>query len=254
MGAFRRRIVIAHRPAGDGQQGEARACLEDDFHHFRVTVQHGGGQVLAVQASAPRTPYTLCGSAAEQLQRLAGMPLSPLADSVNRATDASDQCTHQLDLAGLAIAAAASGRARRQYDIEVADRVDARSRAVLQRDGAPLLEWALTGTAISGPAPFEGLSLQHGFSRWVHARLPPDEAEAAIVLRRCALISLGRGKPLDLQVHAMPTGLCFTQQPARAPQALRMVGSTWDFSGSDRARALCADDACWLAFEQPPGC
>jgi hypothetical protein len=253
MGVFRRRIVVAHRLHGDGQQGEARACLEDDFHHFRVSVLHAGGQVRVVQASAPRAPYTLCGAAAEQLQRLVGMALSPLASSVNRVTDASDQCTHQFDLAGLAIAAAADGRARRQYDIEVGDRVEARSRAVLLCDGAPLLEWALAGTTIAGPAPFEGLSLQHGFARWVHAQLPPDAAEAAIVLRRCALISLGRGKPLDVQVHALPTGLCFAQQPARATQALRVVGSTWDFSDTGRQAALCADDADWLAFEPPAG-
>ncbi|CAN7759826.1 DUF2889 domain-containing protein [Pseudorhodoferax sp. LjRoot39] len=254
MGRFRRRIVIVHRmhtgqaPGAEDAAGEARACLEDDFHHFRVSVLHRGGRVQAVQASAPRTPYTLCGIAAEQLQRLQGMALSPVAGSVSRVTDASDQCTHQFDLAGLAIAAAASARPRREYDIEVEDRVGARSRAAILRDGRLLLEWMLDGSTIAGPVPFEGVSLKAGFARLVHARLPVDDAEAAIALRRCALISLGRGKPLDQQLHAAPTGLCFAQQPQRAPQALRVVGSTWDFSDAARRSDLCADDGDWLAF------
>jgi len=80
--------------------------------------------------------------------------------------------------------------------------------------------------------------------------LSVDEAEAAIALRRCVMISLGRHKPLDTWVHAVASGHCYAQQPVRAEQALRMVGSTWDFSG--RADDLCADDAAWLAGADDP--
>ncbi|MBQ1765197.1 MAG: DUF2889 domain-containing protein [Aquincola sp.] len=250
MGSFRRRIVIVHRPGEDA--GEARACLEDDFHHFRVRVVHGAGRVRLVRAESVRNPYTLCPAAGDQLRLLEGMALSPVASSVGRATDASEQCTHQFDLAGLAIAAAAGGCAYRRYDIEVADRIDERTRASLQCDGHPLLDWDIEGSIVNGPSRFAGLSLREGFARWVHTRLPAEEAQAAMVLRRCALISLGRGKALDLQLHANATGLCFAQQPVRAMQALRVVGSTWDFSAPAKRESLCAGDAAWLAFDDAP--
>lgn len=248
MGSFRRRIVISHRSGASG--GEVRAALEDDFHHFRVAVDHELEQVLNIRGGALRNPYSLCPAAADQLPRLVGMRLDKVTSAVTRATDAAEQCTHLLDLAGLAIAAAAARRARRQYDIEVADRVDGRTQAQLRCDGHPLLSWQVHDTTISGPAPFAGVSLRHGLARWALDTLVPDEAEAAIVLRRCAMISLGRLKNLDAQPHAMPTGHCFVQQPARAEQAIRIVGSTWDFSA--RARELCADDADWLAFADGP--
>lgn len=245
MGSFRRRIVVVvSRNAPHG--GEARAALEDDFHHFRVALRHERGRVSGVEGEALRNPYTLCPSAAGRLPQLVGMALSPAASAVGRAADASEQCTHLFDLAGLALAAAATGRPRVVYDIEVPDRAQGRTRARLARDGAALLAWDLDGTAIAAPASYAGVSLRKGFGRWALAALPADLAEAAVVLRRCALISLGRGKPLDLQLHAVPTGLCYAQQPARAEQALRVVGSTWDFS--DRAGELCAGDADWLAF------
>lgn len=246
MGSFRRRIVITSRT--QGRRGEVRAALEDDFHHFRVTVEHDFEQVLNIRGGAIRHPYSLCPAAAEQLPVLTGMRLDKVASAVTRATDASQQCTHVLDLAGLAIAAAANGRARRQYDIEVPDRVEGCTNALLARDGQPVLRWQLDHVSIMGPAPCAGVSLQHGFARWALESLSADEAEAAIVLRRCAMNSLGRHKNLDAQAHAMATGHCHVQQPARAPLALRVVGSTWDLSA--RAAELCADDAAWLAFSE----
>ncbi|MNV97966.1 hypothetical protein D3C71_1931600 [compost metagenome] len=69
-------------------------------------------------------------------------------------------------------------------------------------------------------------------------------AEAALLLRRCTLISMGRAYNLDEQVHAMSTGLCYSQQSERAEQALRMKGSTLDFS--DKPLKLCAQDQKWL--------
>src|SRR6202021_872981 len=78
------------------------------------------------------------------------------------------------------------------------------------------------------------------------ANLSEDEAEAALVLRRCALISLGRAMNLDAQVHAEPTARCFVQQPERAHQGLRIVGSIIDFS--EAAKDLCATDREWLVL------
>jgi len=245
MGSFRRRIVVNHRFLVQG--GEVRATLEDDFHHFRVVVQYEFEQVTHVSGQALRHPYTLCPSALGQLPSLAGMRLDGVASSVTRATDAAQQCTHLLDLAGLAVAAAAHRRSHRQYDIEVSDRVEGCTSALLRCDGLPLLQWDVQDTTITGPAPFVGVSLRHGLARFALETLAPDEAEAAIVLRRCAMISLGRQKNLDAMVHAVPTGHCYVQQPERAEQALRVVGSTWDLT--NRAAELCASDAPWLAWD-----
>jgi hypothetical protein len=99
-------------------------------------------------------------------------------------------------------------------------------------------------TTIMGPAPYEGVSLRSGMAAWAFDHLAEDEAEAALALRRCALIALGRTKNLDVQPHAEPTGRCFVQQPERAAQSLRQVGSTLDFTAA--AHELCASDREWL--------
>jgi Protein of unknown function (DUF2889) len=241
---FRRRIGIDS--TGDATRGEVRAALEDDFHHFRVSVVHSDGKVQDVHGCAVRHPYSTCPLAADQLSRLVNAPLNGLAHSVMRITNPSQQCTHLMDLAGLAIAAAARSIAQRWYDIAVPQRVAGRTLATLDRDGSRVLAWELFNTTVMGPAPFEGVSLREGMAAWALAHLPQEEAEAALILRRCALISLGRVMNLDAQVHAEPTGRCFVQQPERAAQGLRRVGSTVDFTAA--ARELCATDRDWLAL------
>jgi len=81
-------------------------------------------------------------------------------------------------------------------------------------------------------------------ARWALQTLSEEEAEAALILRRCTLISLGRERDLDRQTHAVPSGLCYSQQPERAEQAIRVKGSTWDFGSSQEK--LCASDHDWL--------
>jgi hypothetical protein len=246
MMIFRRRLGICS--AGDSTQGETRAALEDDFHHFRLRVSHERGRVHQIDGWAVRHPYSTCPLAAKQLSRLINAPLNSCANSVMRVTDATEQCTHLMDLAGLAIAAAARSIAVRWYDISVPRRVAGRTLATLNRDGIRTLAWELLDTTIVGPEPFQGVSLGEGMAAWALAHLAEDEAESALILRRCALISLGRAKNLDAQVHAEPTGRCFVQQPARAAQGLRLVGSVLDFTSA--AHELCASDREWLAFRR----
>ncbi|OYU99630.1 MAG: hypothetical protein CFE45_12225 [Burkholderiales bacterium PBB5] len=243
---FRRRIRLQTLlDAADGPQ--VRAALEDDFHHFRLAMQADAlGRVQAVQASAPRHPYSLCPAAAGELQQLCGLPLPGRAQALVAQADARQHCTHLLDLAGLAAATMQQRLDARQYDIWVPTRMAGHTEAKLWRDGQPLLRWAVQDDTLTGPAPYIGVGLRQGLARWAAQNLGADEAEAALVLRRCVMISLGRSKPLDEQVHAAPTGLCFAQQPQRATLALRQRGSTWDFS--HRPQALCADDEAWLAF------
>jgi len=239
-------VEVSSRSDGPGS-GEARGAVEDDFHHFKVTVRAGDGRVAEVLTEAPRHPNALCPTAGERLVELVGMPLSAVSAAVMERTDARQQCTHQIDLAGLAIAALARGIARRVYELEVPDRVDGRARVRLWRDGAPLLAWDVDGPVITGPEPFAGLNIGSGFTGWARDNLDLDTAEAALVLRRGVFISSGRTVDLDDPLRRTgPMGGCWVWQPGRADLATRVVGSTRDFT--DRPEVLTRDDQDWLGF------
>jgi hypothetical protein len=242
MPSFCRRIQLEGRQTS--HEGEVRAVLEDDFHHFRVALRHRLGRVIEISAEAQRHPFTECPNAAAPLNALRGMQLDPIASAVTRHTDASLQCTHMFDLAGLAIAAAARGISHRRFDIEVPRHVDGRSHARLVRDDGLRLDWEVQDRTIVSPSPYAGVDMRQGMARWALSSLAADEAEAALVLRRCALIALGRLRDIDKDLHARPSGRCFVQQPERAPQAIRIVGSTWDFTA--HPERLCRDDQSWL--------
>jgi hypothetical protein len=242
MPSFHRRIQLEARRAEAG--GEVRTVLEDDFHHFRVALRHREGRVTDVRAEAPRHPFTACPAAAAALTALVGMTLDPVASAVSRHTEASGQCTHMFDLAGLAIAAAARGVVHRRFEIEVPRHVAGRSQVHLMRDDGLQLDWEVEEGTIIAPRPYAGIDMRKGMARWALTELPPDEAEAALVLRRCALIALGRLRDIDQDAHARPSGRCYAQQPERATRALRVVGSTWDFTA--HPERLCLDDRTWL--------
>jgi hypothetical protein len=239
---FRRTIEITHR--AKATSGCVRVALEDDYHHFLVQVDYADNRVSRATGEALRTPYTACSGATSILAQLHGMPLSTNSIAVSRYGDQRQHCTHMLDEAGLAIAAAAAGTEHRRYDVEVPRHVNGVTHPRLWRDGEPLLEWAVNDNVIESPAPFDSLPLGAGMSRWVQENLDPDNAEAALVLRRCAMIALGRLRNLDLEVHARSSGHCYAQQPHRAKNALRVKGSTLDFS--DNRDKLISSDRSWL--------
>src|ERR1700743_1740829 len=164
MLSFRRRVGIAS--TGDRERGEGRASLEDGFHHFRVRVVHAARRIQAIEVFAVRHPYITCPLAAGQLSRLHNAELTGLAHSVMRMTDASQQCTHLMELSGLAIAAAARSIAQRWFDIEVPRRIEGRTVATLDRDGRRFLSWELRDTTIIGPSLYSGVSLREGMAAW----------------------------------------------------------------------------------------
>ena len=69
--AYRRRIVVETT-----QPGVTVADLEDDFHHFVVTLRHDGERVVEVSCESERWPWATCPGAAVHLRALEGMPLS----------------------------------------------------------------------------------------------------------------------------------------------------------------------------------
>ena len=175
---------------------------------------------------------------------LVGMPLSPDAQAVYRHCNGRAQCTHLLDLAGLAAAHAARATAAREYDIEVpCVDPDQPRRACLRVDGRIALQWTLEHTRIVAPAPFAGQDLRT-LMPWAKLRfVDRDTLEAVIVLRRAIFISGSRMFDLDRMPYAASTGhvdgACYVFRRGVADRARRMPGSTLDFG--DAPERLLAD-------------
>jgi hypothetical protein len=232
--AFRRRIRI-----GVVEPGVVVGALEDDFHHFVVTLAHDGTRVTGVDAVAHRWPWSTCPDAATVLGELVGMPLTARFTDVATVTDPRHHCTHQLDAAAHAITSAAHGRRARRYDVEVPRAVDGVSRNRLWVDGHPALTWTVRlGEGLVDPSPpFDAAPWRGGFMRWADATLEPDAAEQAIVLRRGSDIGMGRGMvetldSFDTAARLSPImhSICYTMQPDRAPVAFRNRGHWRDFA------------------------
>ena len=149
-----------------------------------------------------------------------------------------------LDEASLGIAAAKQKITHRLYEVEVPRHVEGTTEPKLWRDGELVLGWTVSDNVIQQPAPFSNLSIGSGMSRWARENLDADLAEAVLVLRRCTMISIGRLRNLDLEKHARESGHCYVQQTNRYRQALRVKGSTLDFSNS--SKDLIASDREWL--------
>lgn len=244
-GTFRRRVGIATRKRADGSL-EARCAVEDDYHHFRVLLEARDGRIASARNYALRSPNTLCEAAGGRLEEIVGMQLDPASAAVFRQTDQFQQCTHQFDLAGLGVAALALERPQRTYDAVVPDRQDGRTTATLYADGQPVLTWQVNGMTLEGPAPYTGLSLGAGFTRFT-ATLSRDEAEYALVLRRALFVSQGRGTNFATLGNRGPVGGCWAWQPERKDQLRRLPENRRDLS--DSADLILSEDAEWLGFQ-----
>jgi hypothetical protein len=239
-GTYRRRIIV--RLDGARAVGE----LEDDFHHFRVALDHDGERVTAVDGSGVRAPWTMCLSAGEPIQAVTGTILmtGPLALSH---LDARRNCTHMFDLAGLLVTHAARGvDGDRLYDMTIDDAsADTGDRfARLWRDGELVLEWHLRDRTVLGPPGWVEAPLWQGFIPWAAENLEDDTAEAAVALRRACDISHGRMTDLDAMETAEPLmdvmrGICHAFQPEHAPLAIRHKGAGRDFT--EHPELLLAD-------------
>lgn len=228
-GVYRRRIRTA------AIAGVVRADLEDDLHRYGVVLRHDGRRVSSIEGIPIRVPWSLCGEAAQVLDRLVGMPLSPNSIEVYRYANGKLQCTHMFDLAGLAAAHAARGISRRQYDIEAPCLAESGPRVVtLSRNGEQVLSWTLEGTMLLAPEPFVGRDLRHLLPWAEQVFHDADKFEAVAVLRRAVMISGSRWHDLDSYPHAQATGhglgACYVFRPELAEHALRMIGSAQDFT------------------------
>jgi Protein of unknown function (DUF2889) len=233
-GPYRRRIRTV-----TVDEGVVEGGLEDDFHHFEVTLRHDGERVTGIEARSRRWPWSTCPAAAAQLQPIEGMSLSPRCTAIAAVADPRMNCTHQFDLAGLCVSHAARALERRQYDVELPSLVDGITRPRLWRDGELALEWTLSWRdgrrQLVDCAPYSAAPWRGGFFRWADETFDPETAEAAIVLRRACEIGMGRGMDLEAydaadELGPMMSGVCYTMQPSQMPVAFRNRGSIRDFA------------------------
>ncbi len=244
--AYRRRIVVE-----TVAPGVVTSDLEDDFHHFTVTLHHDDERVQDVQCVSERWPWATCPGAAAHLHALEGMQLSRRFTTAGAFTDPKQNCTHQFDAACYAITHAAWQRERRVYDVEIPVRLGSPDprRVRLWVDGILRLEWHVDWEGIVDPAPpFDAARWRGGFMRWADATLPEEDAENAITLRRACDIGMGRGMDLDAvpvanQLPAVMNGVCHTMQPDVIVHAFRNVGSIRDFAAHPEALARGERDA-----------
>jgi hypothetical protein len=100
---------------------------------------------------------------------------------------------------------------------------------VLRRDGDEVLRWVVDDQTITSPEP---RSLLRGF-RASTETLMPDDAEAALVLRRAVDVSGGLSVDLDRIASPLELDLppvCHSYQPDQAALARRNKGMSKDFT------------------------
>jgi hypothetical protein len=102
---------------------------------------------------------------------------------------------------------------------------------------------------IVAPDEFAGRTIGSGFTLWAARTFDDEDAEAALVLRRGAFLSIGRNPEAIDPPHAPRTGACWVQQAERNEQAVKMAGSRQDFS--DSSYLLTAGDEDWIRFAGP---
>lgn len=213
-GRYRRRVRIR------ADAHAAAAAIEDDAHRFEVALAHDGAQVTDIRVDAIRYPYSICPGAVPALQSLVGQPLTRDVTAPARAVRAALCCTHQFDSAALAIAQCARGTGRRTYDAAVRFE-DGAKIATLDRDGEPVLVWAVRDNRIDSADDAAGLDVRTVL-RELQGKAGEDFVEALFVMRRALLVSPGRMWPPERHVEPSAmmermAGACHSFQPENAP-------------------------------------
>ena len=235
-----RRILL--QPGTDERGGWIGGALEDDMHRFHMRFDHKDGRITAVKAEAVRHPWSECPGAAPHIAgEITGELLGEVA---NR--DPFQHCTHLYDLAVL-MAAHATDTEPTRFDMRVADRVEGRTTATLEKNGVELVRWQLDDTAISGAEPWDGKDLRQ-LSKWKRD-LSPDLAELAMVLRRAIFVSGARQfvPPSDRADSSHRQGVCFNYQPPQVERSVRRKDWRRDFSESGLEPLMHFDPATGFA-------
>jgi len=213
---LRRSQLIVPRP------DRVDAAVEDDIHHFRVTLHHDGAVVSRIEAGAvERWPWSTCPAAADHLaQRLTGASLEALA-----AVDPPQaHCTHMHELALLA-ASHAGDAAPTLYTSFIADPVDGTQEAEVWVNGELALALTVRGSLIVAGGALTGRDFRQ-YRQW-EGEVPTDQRRVVKVMRR--VVQITGGRPFNYAATpsadyvVQSTGACFTFQPERAATSLVTV-------------------------------
>ncbi len=222
-------LVFYRRVIFEVTATHCRAAMEDEHHHFVIELGHDGQRITAVTSTAHRTPWSVCPQAERRLQDFVGQPLRTRIAVKLDEIDGKQQCTHQYDLAMVALSQALRP-GRREYVTRVSGGMHEYRHAQLWLDGNQVLEWHLRGTEIDSADAFDQRDLRN-ILPWADEHLDDATLEALYVQRRAVMVAASKGVNLDLISHAgvimsRQAGACFAFQPERADGAMRMIGSS----------------------------
>jgi hypothetical protein len=200
--------------------------LEDDCHHFGVTLAHDGRTITDIRVKALRFPWQPCPGAEARLRELIGAPLVARCADIGQHASMRVHCTHTFELVGLLSAHAYHGRDHRRYSVAIHMILDDPARdswlsAALSLDGRPVMAWETHNGVIMAPAALAGQSTGAGFRQWTEG-LSEDAAEQAHVLRRAVFVAPIRGlKNRPPLIPEDAQNVCFAYDPSRRQGAGR---------------------------------
>lgn len=229
-GTYRRKIRLESSP------GCVRAELEDDYHAFRLTMEHRAGLIARVGAQSLRVPSVTCTEAPDMLARFAGQSLDLRRGEFRGVENPRSHCTHLHDLLWLACVHARRPAGVRGYDITMPDLRDGRTIAEVCIDGVAIHRWTTDLKDILAPEIHVGRPLYKGFVRWSEAEFSGDALDAAILLQRG--IAVGSARRVDvaavraagLNLDPAMEGACYTHQRETRLRYMPMPGNIRDFS------------------------
>jgi hypothetical protein len=238
-GVFRRRIRLV-RTAVSKDTGQVHGALEDCNHGFQSTVIYRDGKVLDVKPQFMRIPFTTCDGAWKPLQNLVGAAINSTPSVLLAIAPPLSNCTHLHDLTLLAIAHTQRLETIVQYDIEVTDAVDHVSHLRVWRsgdDGERMLvhHWQSKNYMLVDPPELKDKPLFMGFSRWANEKFSGIANEAAFVLQKGNLVSIGRMLDVDAMQGSRAADengsvSCFTYSPPNNAIATRIGKTVRDFT------------------------
>lgn len=248
VGVSRRMIALERR-----SPQRVTGWLEDDFHHFGITVDHDEDHIIDVATAARRTPWSTCFDAGAPMRALVGQRFVDRASDIGQLLDMRQQCTHLFDLMGLVLSFARRGEDARLYEVEIQDReiIALRpgqaphfgpGRAILRKDGKKVMEWGLGDNLLTAPAKWAGVNLGNGFRAWTET-LDAEDGEYAHILRRALLVSAGRSVDHGAFTSAAALNrppVCFSFQPSRV-ECAKHTATVIDYS--ERAGDMLATRA-----------
>jgi hypothetical protein len=231
-GTFRRRVRLECMP------GKVSAALEDDYHGFRLILNHDGKVITSVTAESLRIPGNTCLEAPALLAGFVGCALTADRFLFRAYAEPRSHCTHLHDLLWLACAQALRYGQSREYDVSVPDRINGRCVAEIRLDGALVHTWLIDAQQIHEPADHHGKPLHKGFARWVPEAFSGDALEAAFVLQMAIFVARARRNDVEAMQRDYPAAafirepVCHSFQPQTIIRYVPRLGQMRDFTNS----------------------